>query len=94
MSQLRTVQVLGGGAGSSAHVTSLATGLVARGVQVTVCAPADGEHARTFPATGARFTPVPRRGDPASVVALRAACADADVVHAHGLHAAVRAGLA
>ncbi|MGF1344399.1 glycosyltransferase family 4 protein [Streptomyces flavovirens] len=94
MSQLRTVQVLGGGAGSSAHVTSLATGLVARGVQVTVCAPADGERAHAFPATGARFAPVPRRSDPAAVAALRAACAGADVVHAHGLHAAVRAGLA
>ncbi|MEU1127787.1 glycosyltransferase family 4 protein [Streptomyces sp. NPDC005899] len=94
MSQLRTVQVLGGGAGSRAHVTSLAAGLVARGVRVTVCAPpgADGPHG--FPATGARFAPVPRRGDPAAVAALRAACADADVVHAHGLHAAVRAGIA
>ncbi len=39
-SPLRTVQVLGGGnAGSSAHVRSLAEGLVARGVRVTVCAP-------------------------------------------------------
>ncbi len=37
---------------------------------------------------------MPRRGDPAAVAALRAACTGADVVHAHGLHAAVRAGLA
>ncbi|MET7365223.1 glycosyltransferase family 4 protein [Streptomyces sp. NPDC005566] len=94
MSQLRTVQVLGGGAGSSAHVVSLAAGLVARGVQVTVCAPAGADRGHDFPATGARFVAVPRRSDPAAVAALRAACADADVVHAHGLHAAVRTGLA
>lgn len=95
MSQLRTVQVLGGGsADSGAHVSSLAAGLVARGVQVTVCAPAGLERTSGFPTTGARFLPVPRRGDPAAVVALRAACAGADIVHAHGLHAAVRAGLA
>ncbi|MGW5525904.1 glycosyltransferase family 4 protein [Streptomyces xanthochromogenes] len=95
MSQLRTVQVLGGGsAGSSAHVRSLAAGLVARGVRVTVCAPAELEREYDFPAAGARFVAVPRRADPAAVGALRAACADADVVHAHGLHAAVRAALA
>ncbi|THA74185.1 glycosyltransferase family 1 protein [Streptomyces sp. A0642] len=95
MSQLRTVQVLGGGsAGSSAHVGSLAAGLVARGVQVTVCAPAALDRAYEFSATGAHFTPVPRRSDPAAVAALRAACAGADVVHAHGVHAALRAALA
>ncbi|MEU1495536.1 glycosyltransferase family 4 protein [Streptomyces sp. NPDC005776] len=95
MSQLRTVQVLGGGsAGSSAHVGSLAAGLIARGVQVTVCAPAALDRAYAFSATGAGFAPVPRRSDPAALAALRAACAGADVVHAHGLHAAVRAALA
>jgi glycosyltransferase involved in cell wall biosynthesis len=94
VSQLRTVQVLGGGSAGSAHVSSLAAGLVARGVQVTVCAPAELESTYDFPATGARFAPVPRRSDPAAVAALRAACEGADVVHAHGLHAAVRAGLA
>lgn len=95
MSQLRTVQVLGGGsAGSSAHVGSLAAGLVARGVQVTVCAPAAVDRAYEFTATGARFLPVPRRSDPAAVAALRAACRGADVVHAHGLHAAARTALA
>ncbi|MFE4454727.1 glycosyltransferase family 4 protein [Streptomyces sp. NPDC056796] len=94
MSQLRTVQVLGGGAGSSAHVSSLAAGLVARGVQVTVCAPAGSGQAQGLPATGARFVAVPRRSDPASVAALRTACTGADIVHAHGLHAAVRAGIA
>ncbi|MFD7072005.1 glycosyltransferase family 4 protein [Streptomyces sp. NPDC059913] len=95
MSQLRTVQVLGGGsAGSNAHVGSLTAGLVARGVHVTVCAPAELDHAYDYSGTGARFTPVPRRGDPVSVAALRSACASADLVHAHGPHAAVRAALA
>ncbi|MEV0227075.1 glycosyltransferase family 4 protein [Streptomyces sp. NPDC050704] len=92
---LRTVQVLGGGsAGSSAHVRSLTSGLVARGVRVTVCAPDTADQAYDFTGVGADHVPVPRRGDPASVAALRAACADADLVHAHGLHAALRAALA
>lgn len=92
---LRTVQVIGGGsAGSSAHVRSLTAGLVARGVRVTVCAPAEVDGLYDFAAAGARFVPVPRRSDPLSVVALRAACADADLVHAHGLHAALRSSLA
>ncbi|QIQ05463.1 glycosyltransferase family 4 protein [Streptomyces liangshanensis] len=95
MTPLRTVQVLGGGsAGSSAHVRSLAAGLVARGVRVTVCAPADLERSYDFGGAGAHHVPVPRRGDPAAVAALRAACAGADVVHAHGLHAAARTALA
>ncbi|MBN0047268.1 glycosyltransferase family 4 protein [Streptomyces actuosus] len=94
-SPLRTVQVLGGGnAGSSAHVRSLAAGLVARGVRVTVCAPAEADHAYGFTATGADHAHVPRSSDPASVAALRAACTDADLVHAHGLHASFRAVLA
>ncbi|WP_199551282.1 glycosyltransferase family 4 protein [Streptomyces sp. N35] len=92
---LRTVQVLGGGsAGSSVHVRSLTGGLVARGVRVTVCAPAELDERYGFSAAGARFVPVPRRADPVSVAALRAACAEADLVHAHGLHAAVRSSLA
>ncbi|MFD8965002.1 glycosyltransferase family 4 protein [Streptomyces sp. NPDC059568] len=95
MTQLRTVQVLGGGsAGSSAHVRSLAAGLVARGVRVTVCAPADVERIYDFSGSGAHHVAVPRRGDPASVATLRAACAGADVVHAHGVHAAVRTAIA
>ncbi|GGS00943.1 glycosyl transferase [Streptomyces aureoverticillatus] len=92
---LHTVQVLGGGsAGSSAHVRSLATGLAARGVRVTVCAPAEADETYDFAGSGARHVSVPRRSDPASVAALRAACADADLVHAHGLHAGLRAALA
>ncbi|MFH8240107.1 glycosyltransferase family 4 protein [Streptomyces sp. NPDC018321] len=94
-SQLRTVQVLGGGnAGSSAHVRSLAAGLVARGVNVTVCAPDDAERTYDFTGTGADHVHVPRSSDPVSVAALRAVCADADLVHAHGLHASFRAALA
>ncbi|MEV8403914.1 glycosyltransferase family 4 protein [Streptomyces niveus] len=95
MTQLRTVQVLGGGsAGSSAHVRSLTAGLVARGVRVTVCAPDPLERLYDFRGCGADHVPVARRGDPLSLAALRAACATADVVHAHGLHAAVRAAVA
>ncbi|MFE1309875.1 glycosyltransferase family 4 protein [Streptomyces sp. NPDC058755] len=94
-SALRTVQVLGGGnAGSSAHVRSLAEGLVARGVRVTVCAPVEADHAYDFTGAGADHVHVPRSSDPGSVAALRAACADADLVHAHGLHASFRAVLA
>lgn len=94
-SQLRTVQVLGGGnAGSSAHVRSLAAGLVARGVKVTVCAPTDAEHTYDFTGAGADHVHVPRSSDPVSVAALRTVCADADLVHAHGLHASFRAALA
>lgn len=94
-SSLRTVQVLGGGnAGSSAHVRSLAAGLVARGVRVTVCAPADADDAYDFTGAGADHVHVPRSSDPGAVAALRAACTDADLVHAHGLHASFRAVLA
>ncbi|WP_030790834.1 glycosyltransferase family 4 protein [Streptomyces sp. NRRL S-920] len=92
---LHTVQVVGGAsAGSCAHVRSLAAGLAARGVRVTVCAPEEAARAYDFAGTGARHVHVPRSGDPASVAALRVACADADLVHAHGLHAAFRAVLA
>lgn len=94
-SPLRTVQVLGGGnAGSSVHVRSLAAGLVARGVRVTVCAPAEADRAYGFSGVGADHVHVPRSSDPGSVAALRAACTDADLVHAHGLHASFRAALA
>lgn len=92
---LRAVQVLGGGsAGSSAHVRSIAGGLVERGLQVTVCAPVELERVYGFSGAGACFLPVPKSSDPATVAALRSACAGADIVHAHGLNAAVRAALA
>ncbi|MER7488823.1 glycosyltransferase family 4 protein [Streptomyces sp. NPDC126497] len=92
---LRTVQVLGGGnAAGSAHVRSLAAGLVARGVRVTVCAPAEADRAYDFTGVGAEHVHVPRSSDPGSVAALRAACTGADLVHAHGLHASFRTVLA
>ncbi|UXY26697.1 glycosyltransferase family 4 protein [Streptomyces sp. HUAS TT20] len=94
-SPLRTVQVLGGGnAGSSAHVRSLAAGLVARGVRVTVCAPVEADRSYDFTGVGAEHVHIPRSSDPGSVAALRAVCADADLVHAHGLHASFRTVLA
>ncbi|MFJ7272676.1 glycosyltransferase family 4 protein [Streptomyces sp. NPDC099050] len=83
---LRTVQVLGGVSGG-AHVRSLATGLAARGVRVTVCGPVESEGEYDFTGAGARFTPD-------AVSALRAACVEADVVHAHGVRAGMRAALA
>ncbi|WP_431986660.1 glycosyltransferase family 4 protein [Streptomyces griseoflavus] len=94
-SSLRTVQVLGGGnAAGGAHVRSLAAGLVARGVRVTVCAPVEAEHTYDFTGAGAEHVHVPRSSDPGSVAALRAACSGADLVHAHGLHASFRTALA
>lgn len=67
-SPLRTVQVLGGGnAASGAHVRSLASGLVARGVRVTVCAPVEAEHTYDFRSTGADHVQVPRSSDPGAV---------------------------
>lgn len=92
---LRTVQVLGGGsAGSSGHVRSLTAGLVARGVRVTVCAPKELGHAYDFAGAGGTHVPVSRSSDPVSLAALRGVCEGADLVHAHGLHAALRASLA
>ena len=92
---LSTVQVLGTGRGGvGEQVGTLAAGLVARGVRVTVCAPAESARAYGLTETGARHVPVPRRADPAGVAALRTACTGADLVHAHGLHAGLRAALA
>ncbi|MDI5971680.1 glycosyltransferase family 4 protein [Streptomyces sp. SL13] len=95
---LRAVQVLG--ANGAGHVSSLSGGLVARGVDVTVCGPSSAAQSHGFPRTGVRFTAVeiPERPAPRdeamAVAALRAACHGADVVHAHGLHAAMLASLA
>lgn len=93
------VQVFGGGR-HGAHVSSLAGGLVARGVEVTVCGPAEDADAYGLHGTGARFarveigrTPGPR-ADALAVAALRAVCAGADVVHAHGLRAGLLTSLA
>ncbi|MEU7040077.1 glycosyltransferase family 4 protein [Streptomyces varsoviensis] len=89
------VQVLGTGAsGSGAHVRSLAAGLVARGLRITVCAPRGTGDGYGFADAGAQFTPLRTRTDPGAVAALRAACAEADVVHAHGLRSGLLASLA
>lgn len=94
--QLHAVHVLSTVAG--AHVSSLAGGLVARGVEVTVCGPRAARDHYGFGATGARYTPADL-GEGAAphapgVAVLRAACADAGVVHAHGLRAGLLAALA
>lgn len=96
--QLHAVQVLAETA--QQHVASLAGGLVARGVQVTVCGPVAAGARHGFTDAGARFAPVEiaervaPRADAAVVGALRAACAGADVVHAHGLRAGLLAATA
>ncbi|MCZ4096569.1 glycosyltransferase family 4 protein [Streptomyces sp. SID13666] len=98
--QLHAVLVLGGAGGpAGAHVSSLAGGLVARGVRVTVCGPAAAENDYALTATGARFEPVEiahraARSDATVITELRVACTDADVVHAHGLRAGLLSSLA
>ncbi|WP_171171598.1 glycosyltransferase family 4 protein [Streptomyces sp. I05A-00742] len=92
---LHAVQVLGGGsAGSGAHVRSLAAGLVARGLRVTVCATGRTEERYGFTEGGASFAPLPPGTDALLIAGIRAASADADVVHAHGLRWGVLAALA
>lgn len=79
--------------GIGAHVASLARGLSAAGVTVTVCGPA--ATVARLDIGAARFIPVeipasPRPGDLRAVGALRRAVSAAgrvDVVHAHGLRA-------
>ncbi|MEE1943230.1 glycosyltransferase [Streptomyces sp. TRM 70361] len=92
---VHVVQVLGGGARARAQVRALAAGLVARGLRVTVCAPGGaGPDGPGGGSTGAPAVPLPRRTDAAAAAVLRAVCADADVVHAHGLRAGALAALA
>jgi glycosyltransferase involved in cell wall biosynthesis len=95
---LRTVQVLG--TTTVAHVCSLAGGLAARGVEVTVCGPAEVMAAAGLCGTGARVAPVETaappgpRTDAMAVAVLRSICTGADVVHAHGLRAGLLASVA
>ncbi|MBQ0987628.1 glycosyltransferase family 4 protein [Streptomyces sp. F63] len=92
---LHVVHVLGHSrSGSGEQVRALAAGLVARGVRVTVCAPRCAERIHDFTGSGAHFAATALRADPATVAVLRAVCAGADVVHAHGLRAAFRVSLA
>ncbi|ONK15326.1 glycosyltransferase family 4 protein [Streptomyces sp. MP131-18] len=92
---LHVVQLLGGGSvGTGAHVRSLSAGLVARGVRVTVGAAPPAERKYRFTAAGARFVPVPVRMTPAALGMFAALCADADLVHAHGMRAGLLGALA
>lgn len=99
---MRVVQVLAtstGGIGT--HVAELARGLVADGVEVTVCGPAATAERFDFAGAGADFQPVeiapsPQPSDARAVAALRRAimAAEPDLVHAHGLRAGLVAALA
>ncbi|SFL44725.1 glycosyltransferase family 4 protein [Streptomyces pini] len=92
---LHVVQVIGGGSARvCAHVRSLTAGLVARGVRVTVCAPPGTEPDYGFTGLGAHFVPLTCGTGPEAAAVLRVVCADAAVVHAHGLRAGVPAALA
>lgn len=99
--QLHVVLVLAASTGGiGAHVRSLAQGLVAHGVSVTVCAPAGTDALFGFSRTGARFhtvdiTPTAgARSDATAIGELRRAFTGADVVHAHGLRAGLLSDLA
>ncbi|WP_229698751.1 glycosyltransferase family 4 protein [Wenjunlia tyrosinilytica] len=100
--QLRTVSVLDDSVcpGVGAHVCSLAHGLVARGVEVTVCGPVRTESEQGFSRAGARFRtvelgcPASARDEAAAMAVLRHVCSSADVVHAHGTHAGILAAFA
>ncbi|WP_434739269.1 glycosyltransferase family 4 protein [Micromonospora sp. SH-82] len=88
-----------GGVGQ--HVRSVARGLTAAGADVVVCGPAATQEQFDFTAAGARFQPVeipasPTPADARAVAALRRVLAadPVDVVHAHGLRAALVAALA
>ncbi|MEV5243644.1 glycosyltransferase family 4 protein [Streptomyces cinnamoneus] len=90
---LHAVQVLGSGsAGSGAHVRSLADGLVARGLRVTVCGAASAQR-YGFAEAGTAFVPL-MDSNALSVAAIRSVSAGADVVHAHGLRSGMLAALA
>ncbi len=92
---LHAVQVLGSGSGGSgAHVRSLAGGLVARGLRVTVCGPPTAQEHYDFTGAGAAFVPLHAGTNAPAVAGIRAAAADADVVHAHGLRSGTLAALA
>ncbi len=92
---MHVVQLLGSGSvGTGTHVRSLSAGLAARGLRVTVCGAASAESRYGLVAAGARFVPVPTRSAVAAARMLRLACADADLVHAHGIRAGLLAALA
>ena len=100
---VRVLQVIGRATGATTsdpgrHVRVLADALVARGAQVTVCAPQHVGETFGFAAGGARFDLVvigarPTVGDRAAVARIRAWARHADVVHAHGERAGALAAL-
>jgi glycosyltransferase involved in cell wall biosynthesis len=99
---LRVALVLASSTGGiGRHVSSLARGLVGRGMTVTVYGPEATGRQFGFEADGASFTPVeipasPQPGDLRAVRGLRRALAEngVDVVHAHGLRAGLVSGWA
>jgi len=99
--QLHVVLVLAAVTGGiGAHVRSLAQGLVAHGVAVTVCAPEGADRLFGFSRAGARLhtveiTPTAgARSDATAIGELRKAFTGADVVHAHGMRAGLLSDLA
>jgi glycosyltransferase involved in cell wall biosynthesis len=87
--------------GIGRHVSSLAKGLVERGLSVTVYGPEATGRQFGFAADGSTFVPVeipasPQPGDLRAVRGLRRALADhgVDIVHAHGLRAGLVSGWA
>ncbi len=87
--------------GIGRHVSSLASGLAARGVAVTVYAPEATGRQFDFASLGAAFVPIeipasPQPTDIRAVRDLRRALLDSgvDLVHAHGLRAGLVAGWA
>lgn len=93
------VLVLGTSAGGTgAHVRAVASGLVAAGRQVSVCAPQSTEQSFGFAATGATFVCVNIASglrplvDARAARVLRGVTGDASIVHAHGLRAGLLTG--
>jgi len=87
--------------GIGRHVSSLAAGLAARGVEVVVYGPEATGRQFGFTERGARFVPVeipanPQASDLRAVRGLRRALTDdgIDLIHAHGLRAGVVSGWA
>lgn len=87
--------------GTGRHVTSITSGLIGSGIDVTVYAPEATDRQFGFAERGARFVPVeiparPHAGDLRMVRGLRQdlAAAGVDIVHAHGLRAGLFATMA
>lgn len=96
----RIALVVGASSGGvGRHVRSLGAGLAARGHQVAVLAPIETGREAGFTEAGLRFFPVPigaapDLGDAGTVLRLRALLRNAEVVHAHGVHAGALCALA